>query len=440
MPESLLIRGGTVVHTASTERADVLVVDGRIAEVAASIDPPAGTREVDASGCLVGPGLVDLHTHLREPGGEEAETVETGCRAGALGGYTALLAMPNTMPATDSAAVVAQVLDLGRAAAIDVAVAGAITVGRQGTELAPLAEMAALGVRVFTDDGTGVQDAGLLLRAMQYAHGIGATLAEHCEDESLAGDGCMNQGALSSKLGLPGRSGLSEEVMVARDLALAESTGCSLHLLHLSTERSLELVLEARRRGVSVTFEVTPHHLWLSEELCATYDTAFKVHPPLRSSSDVAALVAALCEGSVDAVATDHAPHPPQAKDRPFDEASPGMLGLEQAMGLTYEALGADVSVAVELFRVLSRTPAEIAHLTAEHDRVGGQSAHGGDIAQGEDANLVIFDPDGRIVVDGAKLASRASNTPYQGRTIIGTIRHTICAGDLVVEGGEATT
>ena len=228
--------------------------------------------------------------------------------------------------------------------------------------------------------------------------------------------------------------------MVARDLALAESTGCSLHLLHLSTERSLELVLEARRRGVSVTFEVTPHHLWLSEELCATYDTAFKVHPPLRSSSDVAALVAALCEGSVDAVATDHAPHPPQAKDRPFDEASPGMLGLEQAMGLTYEALGADVSVAVELFRVLSRTPAEIAHLTAEHDRVGGQSAHGGDIAQGEDANLVIFDPQGRIVVDGAKLASRASNTPYQGRTIIGTIRHTICAGDLVVEGGEATT
>lgn len=439
MLDSLLVQGGTVVHPSTTERADILVVDGRIAEVAATIEAPSGTVVLDASGCLVGPGLVDLHTHLREPGGEEAETVATGCRAGALGGFTAVVAMPNTSPAIDCAAVVAQVLDLGRAAAIDVQVAGAITVGRSGEKLAPMAEMAALGVRMFTDDGTGVQDAGLMRRAMEYARGIGATVAEHCEDESLAAGGCMNQGALSSKLGLPGRPGLSEEVMVARDLAIAEATGCQLHLLHLSTARSLELVVEARRRGVHVTFEVTPHHLWLTEEECASFDTAFKVHPPLRSASDVAALVTALRSGAIDAVATDHAPHPPQAKDRPFDEASPGMLGLEQAMGLTYEALGAEASVATELFRVLSRTPAAIAYLRSSDERPGGQSAHGGDVVPGEDANLVVFDPEGRTVVDGALLASKAGNTPYEGRTIVGAIRHTICAGHVVVESGEAT-
>ena len=254
MPESLIIRGGTVVRSDSTVVADVLVADGKILEVGSALEAPVGALELDASGCFVGPGLVDLHTHLREPGGEEAETVETGCRAGALGGYSAVVAMPNTMPAIDSAAVVAQVLVLGEAAAIDVAVAGAITVGRAGQILSPMAEMAALGVTIFTDDGNGVQDAGLMLRAMQYAKGLGVTLAEHCEDESLAGTGCMNGGSLASRLGLPGRSGLSEEVMVARDLALAEATGCAIHLLHLSTARSLALCLEARRRGIDVTF------------------------------------------------------------------------------------------------------------------------------------------------------------------------------------------
>ena len=437
MPESLIIRGGTVVRSDSTVVADVLVADGKILEVGSALEAPVGALELDASGCFVGPGLVDLQTHLREPGGEEAETVETGCRAGALGGYSAVVAMPNTMPAIDSAAVVAQVLVLGEAAAIDVAVAGAITVGRAGQILSPMAEMAALGVTIFTDDGNGVQDAGLMLRAMQYAKGLGVTLAEHCEDESLAGTGCMNGGSLASRLGLPGRSGLSEEVMVARDLALAEATGCAIHLLHLSTARSLALCLEARRRGIDVTFEVTPHHLHLVEDLCATYDPVYKVHPPLRTQADIDALVQALRAGQVDAVATDHAPHPPQAKDRPFDQAAPGMLGLEHAAALTFEALGEDPDPTM-LFAVLSRRPAQIARLTASDARLGGQSAHGGEVAVGDDANLCVFDPSVRPVVDPSTLASRSKNTPYAGRTLIGGVRHTIVRGAPVVREFEA--
>lgn len=437
MAENLIVRGGTVVRSSEVVSADVAIVDGRILEVGSQIAAPTGAIELDATGCLVGPGLVDLHTHLREPGGEEAETVETGCRAGALGGYSAVVAMPNTIPAIDSAAVVAQVIALGQAAAIDVAVAGAITVGRAGQILSPMAEMASLGVTIFTDDGNGVQDAGLMLRAMQYARGLGVTLAEHCEDESLAGSGCMNAGSLASRLGLPGRSGLSEEIMVARDLALAEATGCSLHLLHLSTARSLELCLAAKAKGIDVTFEVTPHHLHLPEELCASYDPVFKVHPPLRTKADIDALVAALVAGQIDAVATDHAPHPAQAKDRPFDQAAPGMLGLEHAAALTWEALGAEGDGRM-LFEVLSRRPARIARLTEASERRGGQSAHGGELMVGDDANLCIFDPSRRPIVDPAALASRSRNTPYAGRTLTGGIRHTIVRGELIVRESEA--
>lgn len=437
MAENLIVRGGTVVRSSEVVSADVAIVDGRILEVGSQIAAPTGAIELDATGCLVGPGLVDLHTHLREPGGEEAETVETGCRAGALGGYSAVVAMPNTIPAIDSAAVVAQVIALGQAAAIDVAVAGAITVGRAGQILSPMAEMASLGVTIFTDDGNGVQDAGLMLRAMQYARGLGVTLAEHCEDESLAGSGCMNAGSLASRLGLPGRSGLSEEIMVARDLALAEATGCSLHLLHLSTARSLELCLAAKAKGIDVTFEVTPHHLHLPEELCASYDPVFKVHPPLRTKADIDALVAALVAGQIDAVATDHAPHPAQAKDRPFDQAAPGMLGLEHAAALTWEALGAEGDGRM-LFEVLSRRPARIARLTEASERRGGQSAHGGELMVGDDANLCIFDPSRRPIVDPAALASRSRNTPYAGRTLTGAIRHTIVRGELIVRESEA--
>ncbi len=437
MTDQLLIHGGTVVGPSGTQRADVLVLDGVIAAVGTDLQAPEGTTVLDAEGCWVGPGLVDLHTHLREPGGEEAETVESGCRAAAMGGYTAVVAMPNTIPAADSPAVVNLVLTLGRATPLDVLPAGAITVGRLGERLAPMAEMAALGVTIFTDDGTGVQDAGLMRRAMEYGRGLNVTLAEHCEDESLAAGGCMNESLVSVRLGLPGRPALAEEAMVARDLLLAEDTGASLHLLHLSTARSVELLLAARARGVHATAEVAPHHLILTEELCATYDTVYKVHPPLRGEADVIALRAALANGALDAVATDHAPHPQEAKDRPFDEASPGMLGLEQAIALTIEALGGAEADPVRVFEVLSRTPARIAGLQAADPRVGGFSAHGGDLIAGEDANLCVIDPSARPVVDPARLQSRSSNTPYAGRTLLAGVRHTIAKGRAVVIDGE---
>ena len=437
MADQLLISGGTVVGPSGTQRADVLILDGVIAAVGTDLESPEGTTVLDAEGCWVGPGLVDLHTHLREPGGEEAETIESGCRAAAMGGYTAVVAMPNTIPAADSPAVVNLVLTLGRATPIDVMPAGAITVGRLGERLAPMAEMAALGVTIFTDDGTGVQDAGLMRRAMEYARGLGVTLAEHCEDESLAGGGCMNESLVSARLGLPGRPALAEEAMVARDLLLAEDTGCSLHLLHLSTARSVELLVAARARGVEATAEVAPHHLTLTEELCATYDTAFKVHPPLRGETDVQALRVALAKGDLDAVATDHAPHPAEAKDRPFDEASPGMLGLEQALALTVEALGGEDADPVRVFDVLSRAPAAIAGLRAEDPRVGGFSGHGGSIVAGEDANLCVIDHFARPVVDPARLQSRATNPPYGGRTLLAAVRHTIAKGRAVVIDGE---
>lgn len=438
MTDHMLIRGGTVVHRETTTRSDVLVVDGIISLVGEHLDIPAGATIVDAEGCWVGPGLVDLHTHLREPGGEEAETVASGARAGVLGGYSAVMAMPNTFPAIDCSAVVAQVLALGQASCLDVAVAGAITVGRLGERLAPLAEMAELGVTFFTDDGTGVQNAGLMRRAMEYARGLNVVIADHCEDEALAGDGCMNESSLSSELGLVGRPALAEEVMVARDLALAQHTGCELHLLHLSTVGSAALVAQAKHAGVNVTAEVAPHHLILTEELCREYDPLYKVHPPLRTANDVEALRMALRSGGVDAVATDHAPHAPETKDRPFAEATPGMLGLQHAFALTREALGGADADPVLLFRVLSRTPAKIARLTQSDQRRGGHSAHGGEIAVGEDANLVVIDPEGRPVVRSEDLASKSRNTPYEGRTLLGAVRHTIVRGEVVVNDGVA--
>ena len=437
MSEILFIHGGLLVRPEGTAQADLVVRDGVISEVGVGLSAPGGARVLDASGCWVGPGLVDLHTHLREPGGEEAETVASGARAAAKGGYTAVVAMPNTMPAADNAAVVAQVLTLGKATPIDVLPAGAITLGRAGERLAPMAEMAALGVTLFTDDGMGVQDSGLMRRAMQYAEGLGVTLAEHCEDEALAAGGCMNESALSARLGLVGRPGLAEEAMVARDLLLAEDTKCALHLLHLSTARSLALLNEARSRGVVVTAEVAPHHLTLTEDLCASFDTVYKVHPPLRSAADVAALREGLAKGSLDAVATDHAPHAPQAKDRPFDEAAPGMLGLETALALTIEALGGEGADPVRVFDVLSRTPARIAKLRAGDPRLSGLSSHGGDLSVGEDANLVVIDPSARPVVDPDRLQSRSRNTPYVGRTLAAGIRHTIATGAVVVLDGE---
>ena len=425
---TLVLRGGRVVDATGSRRADVLVDGGLIVAVGTDFDGARdGALELDCGGCLVAPGLVDLHVHLREPGREEAETVETGSRAAALGGFTAVVAMPNTEPAVDSAAVVRDVLALGGAARLcEVVVSGAITVGRRGERLAPMAEMAALGVRLFTDDGNGVQDGLLMRRALEYASGLGVTLAQHCEDASIAAGGHMHEGEWSARLGIAGQPAEAEELMVMRDVALARLTGARVHFQHLSTAGSIAAVRAARASGVNVTAEATPHHFTLTHEACASFDPVFKVNPPLRTAADVAAVRAGLGDGAIDAIATDHAPHAPETKDRPFDEAPPGMLGLETALALALTHLGLPPE---RLLALCSWRPAAIA---------GIGDRHGGPLVAGSAANLCVIDPTARWTVDPLRLASRSRNTPYAGHTLTGRVRHTVYAGDAVVIDGQA--
>jgi dihydroorotase len=434
---SLVIRGGSVVGPQGLQRADVALGGATVVGLAETIDPPTGARVLDATGCLVGPGLVDLHTHLRQPGREEAETVETGARAAALGGYTAIVAMPNTEPAIDSAGVAQEVLALGRHALAEVAVAGAITVGRSGKALAPLGELAELGVQIFTDDGAGVQDGALMRRALDYAKGLGITLAQHCEDECLSGGGAMHEGCWSSRLGLPGIPAAAEESMVARDIQLVRLTGAPVHFLHLSTAGSVQLVRLAKAEGLPVTAEAAPHHMVLTHALVEGYDPVFKVNPPLRTESDVAAVIEGLCDGTIDAVATDHAPHAPESKDVPFDQAPPGMLGLQTALPIAWQVLSPRLEVA-RIFALMSSAPAAIARLRSSDPRPAGHSAHGGPVEIGATANLCVFDPSATTVVDPARLASRSRNTPYAGMRFSGAVRHTILRGEPVVIDAEA--
>ena len=424
------MRGGTVVDQTGERPADVLVVGDRVVEVGTTVSPPRGAVELDASGCVVSPGLVDLHTHLRQPGREESETVESGARAASLGGFTAVVAMPNTEPTLDSAEAVRNVYELATTATAEVAVAGAITVARAGERLAPMAELAELGVRIFTDDGTGVQSAGLMRRALEYATGLGVTLAQHCEDATLAGDGAMHEGAWSSRLGIPGMPAVAEEVMVARDLALARSTGARIHFLHLSTAGSVGLVRRAKAEGLPVTAEAAPHHFTLTDACAAGYDPVFKVNPPLRPESDVGAVKQGLADGTIDAIATDHAPHAPEAKDLPFDQAPPGMLGLQTALSLALTELDLPL---VRILALMSWQPAAIAGLDAA--RGGNQ---GGPVAPGSVANLCVIDPTATWIVDPAALASRSRNSPYGGRSLTGRVRHTVFRGEPVVIDAEA--
>jgi len=425
VPSPLLVKGGTVVDPRGSRRCDVVVQDGIIIALTPDIEAGAGVRVLDAEGCVVAPGLVDLHAHLREPGGEQAETVLSGSRAAALGGYTAVLAMPNTTPAIDCAAVVRQVQDLGQAALCDVEVAGAITVGRAGERLAPMAELAALGVRIFTDDGNGVQDSRLMRRALEYAGGLGVRLAQHCEDAALAAGGHMHEGAWSSRLGIPGIPAEAEELMVMRDLALVRLTGAPVHFLHLSTAGSIAMVGAAKAQGLNVTAEVAPHHFTLTDAEAAGYDPVFKVNPPLRGEADVAAVRHGLADGDVDAIATDHAPHAPEAKEEPWDLAPPGMLGLETALALALTELDLPIE---RVLALLSWNPAAIAGIGDRH----------GALAVGRPANLCVIDPEHAWVVNASQLASRSRNTPYAGRKLKGKVRHTVHNGEAVVVDGAA--
>jgi len=428
MPARLRFRAARVVDPASgrDEVADVVVQDGVV------MPADSGPREtvLECDGLVLAPGLVDLHAHLRQPGREDKETVESGCRAAALGGYTAVAPMANTDPVADNASVIHEIRELGRAANLcDVFPVGAITRGLEGADMAEIGEMVEAGVRVFSDDGRCVPTARVLRNALTYARIFdGVVIAEHCEEASLAEGGQMHEGLISASLGLAGQPRETEEVVVARDISMARLSGGRLHLCHLSAPRSVEMVRSAKAEGLRVTAEVTPHHLVFSDEDLATYDTNVKVNPPLRATEDRAALRAGLEDGTIDAIATDHAPHAVEEKEAEFDQAPFGTIGLETALAavLTYlvEPGTLTVSRAIE---AMSTAPA----------RILGAGAHGGPIEPGRPANLVVFDPAAEGIVE-PPFASKSRNSAFLGRRLRGRVVHTVCRGSLVVADGKA--
>jgi dihydroorotase len=421
---SVVFRGGNIVTNEGVVTADLVVQGGQISGIGSGL---AAKEVVDISGLTVFPGFVDLHAHLREPGREDTETIETGSRAGAKGGYTAVIAMPNTNPAQDNVPTIEFVRLQGqRAGLLEVIPSGCITMGREGKALAPMAELAKVGVKLFTDDGSGVQDPLLMRRAMEYSKELNVVLGQHCEVSSLTQGAVMHECGCSSDLGVPGWPSIAEELMVHRDIELARLTGARIHFLHLSTAGSVELVRQAKLDGLPVTAEVTPHHLSLTAELLRGFDATFKVNPPLRTISDIDALKAGLLDGTIDAIATDHAPHARRDKELPLDQAPPGMLGLETALGVTCAALDLDP---LAIAQVMSVAPARIAGIA---DRQGNLPRVG--VA----ANLCFVDLNATWMINPETMASKSTNTPFVGRQLRGKVVHTMFNGDLVVRDGEA--
>lgn len=420
----IVISGGTVVSGGTESRVDVAVVDGVIVEVGTSL---SGDISLDATDSYVSSGFVDLHTHLREPGREEAETIETGSRAAALGGYTAVVAMPNTDPAQDSVAVVEFVRNAGKRAGLcDVFPSGCITVGRHGEQLAPYAQLSRAGVHLFTDDGNGVQDPLLMRRALEYSRDLNIVLAQHCEVSRLTEGAVMHEGECCTHMGVPGWPALAEELMLYRDIELVRVTGAPMHFLHLSTAGSVELVRSAKRDGLPVTAEVTPHHLSLTDEHLTGFDPLFKVNPPLRTREDIDALIEGVRDGTIDAVATDHAPHTDHTKQMPLDQAPPGMLGLQTALAVTNTVIGLSPTQVVDLFSV---NPARIAGIADQHARP---------IAVGEPAHIAVWDLATTTEISRSDMVSKSRNTPYHGMTVRGRVRHTMFGGEIVVQEGKA--
>ena len=413
------------------EPVDIVISDGTISAIlpTGSIPAPKSTL-IDAHGLIALPGLVDLHTHLREPGREDAETVESGCRAAALGGFTAVHAMANTDPVADSAGVVEQVWRLGQTAGLcDVHPVGAVTVGLQGERLAEIGAMAdsAARVRIFSDDGHCVNDALLMRRALEYTKAFDGVVAQHAQEKRLTEGAQMHEGVVSSRLGLTGWPAVAEEAIIARDVLLAEHVDGRLHVCHVSTAGSVEIIRHAKARGVKVTAEVTPHHLMLTDDLVETYDPVYKVNPPLRTARDVVALRAALADGTIDAVATDHAPHPSESKDCEWAAAAMGMLGLETALSVVIETMvNTGLMGWAEVADRMSIRPAQIGRLEDQ----------GRPLVVGEPANLVLVDAEASWVVDPAAMASRSRNTPYRALTLPGRVVATIYRGrPTVLEG-----
>ncbi|MCK0114247.1 dihydroorotase [Ornithinimicrobium sp. F0845] len=426
----LLITG---LDLAGAGTGDLLVVDGRIAAVGADAadQAPQGSQRYHGEGLVALPGLVDLHTHLREPGREDAETIETGSQAAAAGGFTAVLAMANTTPVTDTAESAERILDLGqRAGYVDVHPVGAVSKGLAGEELAELGLMARsrARVRVFSDDGRCVHDARLMRRALEYIRSFDGVISQHSQDPDLAGaTACCHEGELSGRLGLPGWPGVAEESIVARDVMLARHTGSRVHVAHVSTAGSVEVLRWAKAQGSAVTAEVTPHHLLLTTDLLTTYDPVYKVNPPLRPQEDVEALREALADGTIDIVATDHAPHVRQDKEHAFTDAAFGMLGLETALSVVSTVMVASGRMTwADVARTMSTDPARIARLTDQ-----GQG-----LTVGAPANLTLIDPDRKVVVDAADSKSLSRNNPWHGRELTCGVHLTMLRGRVTAREG----
>ncbi|MEO6501180.1 MAG: dihydroorotase [Jatrophihabitantaceae bacterium] len=427
-PAPVLLRG---VRPLGGAPADVLLADGVIVEVGSALSRPDGAELIEADGAVLLPGLVDLHTHLREPGREDTETIATGSAAAALGGFTAVHAMANTNPVADTAEMVEQVARLGELAGlVDVRPVGAVSRGLAGEQLAEIANMArsTAAVRVFSDDGHCVSDARLMRRALEYLKPFDAVLAQHAQDPRLADASCCaHEGELSGRLGLPGWPSVAEESIIARDVMLARHTGSRLHVCHVSSAGSVEVLRWAKARGIAVTAEVTPHHLLLTCDLLSSYDPVYKVNPPLRPAEDVEALRAGLADGTIDAVATDHAPHAAHDKDHAFGDAAFGMLGLQTALGVLIETM-------VEPGRLDWAGLAD--RMSVRPASIGRLAGHGRPIAAGEPANLTLIDPAARWLVEPARLASLSRNTPFAGRQLPGRVLATFLRGRATVRDG----
>ena len=422
--QPILLSGGRVVDPSQSHDgpADVLLVDGEVAAVGPGLDGPDGTRVIDVTGHVVTPGLIDVHVHLREPGQEHKETIATGARAAAAGGFTAVVAMPNTDPVIDSPALVGFVAAEGRrAGAARVYPTGAISLGLAGERLAPMGEMIEAGAVAITDDGHPVMDSGLMRLALEYARGFGVPIADHPEDLGLSRDGHMNEGLVSSRLGVRGKPNASEDVHIVRDLLVAEFTGGHIHLQHVSTAFGVESIRQAKARGVRVTAEASPHHLLLTDEAVEGYRTEAKMNPPLRSEADRAAVEEGLRDGTLDVIATDHAPHHYDEKERAFDDAPNGIVGLETAVGLMVtHIVGKGILDWPTLIERMSTQPARAFGLP------------GGTLAVGSPADVTIIDPKREWVVDPAAFLSRSSNTPFAGWELTGRAVGTIVGGRVI--------
>jgi len=420
----LLIRGGRVIDPAcGVDRvADVLIDGGRIAAVGASPPAPPGTETIDATGLLVTPGLIDMHVHLREPGSEHEETIASGSRAAVAGGFTTVCAMPNTDPCADNEGAVAFVVRRGVEAGLaNVLPIGAITVGRKGEQMAEMGQMVRAGAVAFSDDGDSVRDSGLLARCMAYGKMFDKPLISHAEDKDLSGGGVMHAGAVSARLGLPGMPAAAEETIVGRDIILARMTGCRLHIAHVSTAGSVELIRQAKQRGVAITAEATPHHLALTDEAAATFDPNFKMSPPLRTADDVAALKQGLKDGSIDCLASDHAPHEREEKELEFLFAPFGAIGMESSLAVFIrELIDTEVLTWPEL----------VARMTANPARTLGIER--GTLAAGAAADVTLIDPGLEWTIDASRFESKSRNCPFHGQHVRGKAVMTLVAGRAV--------